>query len=843
MKTPTLFAVDNLRFTESGQVWADFILKGPAYGLRSDKDKETIRLMHQSLFRSLPGESLLLGISAGLSAELIAEQMMNGVDARQCPDWAAECQATIPMLEKLGITQRVYWLSVPLALPNPLQKLLLSFHTPKTQIESALGLPPNPPSQKLITSCKQQAQRVLEGLPATFKPSPVTPAQMVWLHDHMIDRGLYADPPLPPRQHKTTMPMKSRCAFDAPLLDEGGTTDEGLHAAAPLTRKFVKVASTRPGSEGGASYQATLVLSDVPDGEILFPGGELLAHLDSCGLQVDWAMRLTVRSSDEVRRTNQRALVNLNEQYQQREGEISNGLSVLDNAAEALTEYAAVMENNKLEVETQVTLYFTVAGDSAESAQTQAGALSNWFSSIGYKVASPIGLQSDMWWQLHPGVAANALTREYAQITTSAALSTTIACAGDRIGDAKGTLVGVTISNGSFIDATTPCGSVSPVLYSPDGATDSNISGSIAIVGDLGSGKSFALKKFAGSVIDRGGRLFSIDRTEMGEWAQWAQSLTNPHILDVSSPAYSLDPLRLYPGKVGARMAQTFLTALLNVSPTSPQGILLSEVLDTDHLARHKITSLGGVTEYLASSKEDGAGDLHRLMRAFARQDLGRVVFDPEIPPLDLENRVVVFLTHTLKLPETDELQHQHLFAQLGIEKIFGRALFALMTAIAKTCCFEDRDRLGALLADEAHGITCSPEGVKEITEFVRDGRKHRAVVMIGSHDPNSDFPSQTLRGLITYRVVMRQSDPTLAVNALQWIGMTREDGSVDPDLIEMLTKDTSPMVGEHVEPGRRGECFFRDAGGNIARVKVLPPAVTARDQAARTGGAKDLAA
>ena len=55
----------NLRVTSTGAVWAEWLLSGQPYGLRSAKDKLTVRALHQALIRSLPGESLLLGVCSG----------------------------------------------------------------------------------------------------------------------------------------------------------------------------------------------------------------------------------------------------------------------------------------------------------------------------------------------------------------------------------------------------------------------------------------------------------------------------------------------------------------------------------------------------------------------------------------------------------------------------------------------------------------------------------------------------------------------------------------------------------------------------------------------------------
>ena len=78
MKIPTDSMIGNLRFTDSGQVWADYLLQGINYGLRKPQDKEKDRLLHQTLFRCLPGESLLLGVASGLDPHQIVERMLTG---------------------------------------------------------------------------------------------------------------------------------------------------------------------------------------------------------------------------------------------------------------------------------------------------------------------------------------------------------------------------------------------------------------------------------------------------------------------------------------------------------------------------------------------------------------------------------------------------------------------------------------------------------------------------------------------------------------------------------------------------------------------------------------------
>lgn len=841
MLSPTRSMAGNLRWTRSGLVWADFLLHGLPYGLRPIKDKRAVRALHQALFRGLPGESLLLGLCSGLDPAAVVERMLTGIDLSDCPDWAAECEASLASLDAIAPGQRLFWLSVPLGARSA-DKVLAPLRAGFATFKDVLGVPRDHIEPAELSRYAAQASRVLEAIPSPFRPEPATPAQMVWLHEHTINRGLYLDLDLPTTAGddltSSLLTPKGGSALAETLLDEGGQTDldpKSLRRWNPLSRRYLKVRNTEVEE---ASYQSLLVISDVPDGGMVFPGSEILGRIDECGLDVDWAMRLSVRSSQAVAAQNQKALRNLNEQYTQRDGELSHGLNMLDRVAADLAEYVAVLESDKLEVEVQATVVFCVAAAQPNYAVVQAKALAAYMAQIGYKLTQPLGYQEDLWWAMQPGTPTSRVMREFAQITTSKNLAATVPLASNDLGDPKGSLLALNISNGPLQDVDTPCGPTSVILHDPEGSTDKDISGSLAIAGELGGGKSLTLKKLGGDVVDRGGRVIAADRTPMGEYGVWARSIANAVVADVVEPQYSMDPLRLFAHSpaVASRITQSFLTPLLNVIPTSDRGVLLSDVLDPGYLTSHHIAGSGTLLRHLLHECElEGAADLGRLINVFGRRDLGRVIFDESLPPLPLAAAAIVIRTHTLELPSREELEIGHLFDQLKLEKVFGRAIYAYIAALARHICFTDLDTFAAFINDECHAVTISPEGERELVDFVRDGRKHRAAVFLGSHDPETDFGSPTLRGLIPTRVLMRHRDKTLAQRGLKWLDLD----PTDDDLLNLVTKDMSPVLNDGVPEHRRGECLIRDSSGNVGRGKILAPAVASRAEAARTGGAR----
>ena len=1137
VRTPTRAMTANLRWTRSGAVWADWILTGLPYGLRPTADKRKVRALHQALFRALPGDSLLLGVRAGLDPAAIVTRMLADVDLQACPDWAAECEATLDWLDRVGPGLRLFWLSVPLAAARPSDRAMEPLRAASSDLRDRLGLPRAPIPAEEVARRLAQAARIAEGIPAPFAPAPATPAQMVWLHRHSLARGLFVDADLPAATDPLLSVVKTGAALPEAVLDEGGQSDLPARSPArlnPVNRRFLKIAGVSEPADAPASYQALTVVADVPDGGTVFPGSEVIGRIDESGLDVDWAMRLSVRSSSTVASQNARALRNLNEQYGQRAGELSHGLNMLDRVAGDLAEYVALLESDKLEVEVQTTLIFAVAGPTSEAARTQSRALADFLADTGYRLAVPLGGQEELWWAMHPGVPASRTVREFAQITTSRALAATVPLATARLGDAKGSALGLNIAHGPLLAADLPCGPTGVVLHDLEGASDRQVSGSAAVAGELGAGKALALTtpilstcgwttmgallpgdrvfdetgvptqvlavspvmtghrcyqltlsdgstiiadaehlwttlsgasdevrrpagragtatltagprsaveaavdvlwagsgqartwtteqladqlsagiehviptagplqkparqlpldpyllgcclalgrdpfrgaggippaylqaswrqrhdllawltltggacsdgverlwvpaglaedvmallrslgylpslhhlardarrvlvtfpqagtrlldrlltqephrpvpqlrrivevrevasvavrcirvaapsrlflagrglvpthntatlmKLAGDVIDRGGQLIIADRTAKGEWASWAAGLTRAVVVDTSAPALSLDPLRVFGPRIGNRMMQSFLTPLLNVRPSSDRGALLSEVLDPAYLERHQLDSAGALLAHLQHGCTlPGADELARLVNVFARRDLGAAIFDGSVPPLDLASRAVVIRTHTLQLPSREELEHAHLFEQLGLEKVFGRALNALIAALARQVCFADTSVLAGFVVSEAHAMTVSFEGERELAEFVRDGRKHRAVVLLDSHDPLADFGSPTLRGLIPTRILMRHRDRTLAQRGLEWLDLDPADES----LVEMVRRDTSPLGpdGQEVPVHRRGEATMRDMAGNVGRVKVMLPARAERAAAITAGG------
>jgi hypothetical protein len=822
---------DGLMWTRTGTVWAVWRVSPVPYAFQPDDKKHAARRHHTALYRALRGESLHLGLTAATDPASVVLSMIEGVDLTEREAWAAECEATLDFLEQIPIGRRVHWIAAPLANPGA-QAFMEPLRASWTTLQDTLMMPRSVPGRHAIGERAAQAEALRKEMPSAFDPRPATVAEMAWMFGHAMQRGLGLDTAVPvDGSLDAEMHLSGPSVLPSALVDPAGQTDseKKLGPLQILKRPYVKVLD--PTNPELASYQTTLVVSDTPSGGIVYPGCEWIGRVDESGVPCDWAIRMTVRSRDEVTNRNRRAVRTLNDQFDQRSEEERAGSS-LDTTARALGEYQAVMDADELEVEVDATTMFTVSGHTPEQALDDARDLTKYFAAMQFSLRTDPTIQPTLFEATLPGMPTPRAVREYSQITTARAFSAAVPFATTELGDTSGALFALEISNG----AARP----NPVFVNLAGATDKlDVALAMGFVGELGSGKSVSMKTVAMDNVDMGATLMAVDHTEMGEWGIAVSEIPGSQVVEISEDAtVSLDPLRILPPAQAPRVARAFITVLLSVQTKSEQNVLLSKVLQTEYMWRNKITSLGSLARHLEVDCEyPGAKMLADEMRIFSELDFGRALFDDSLPPLDLGSPAIVLHTHKMQLPSRADMEHGHLFAELKAEKVFGRATFALIASLARYRCFADRSRLDIFAADEASKTMSSPEAAEEIGTFIRDGRKHKAALLLGSHDAEEDFGNEVVRGLIPFRVLLRHRDANLARRGLRWLHGLSTDSPVDEGLVKLITEGTAPVTDAAVGvvEERRGECLIRDFQARYGRAKVMAPLVDKRAETVKT--------
>lgn len=825
-KTPATDLAGPLTWTRGGTVWCTWRLTPLAYN-RPVKDKIVAANLHRSLVRVLSGEGLLHSMIVPKDGASLVDSMMTGIDLSQTPGWAAECEATLDVLEQLPLGERFHWLSLPLSNLGQARWSAPTRAAVANAFETA-GLGRPRPAQEEIRSRMGQVAALQEILPAPFRAAPVSVAEQVWIHTHAQHRGM-AELPLPGISDQEL--LSTAAAMTEPIMDPGARTDERPPSRADLMgQRVLKVIDPSGADIHGLppSYQCMLAMAEPPAGGLAFPGSELFAQLDACGLDVDWAVRLRVNSRRDVLARNRTAARRINDQYDQRSGEISSGQHDLDNATKALAEYDQAMAADTSEVEVQHTVILSVATcaqtDHEPDHQVRNRALQHatdlqkWIYDFagGIKFERLPGADEPLWWSMLPGPANQRFMEHWAQYTTSDMFARLVPVITNTLGSGSGQLWALDKSSSR----------PRPVLNDINGLPDLDVSGSFLCSGEMGSGKSFFQKTRASHLVDQGGRFYVIDKSEQGEWVAMASAIGTHQIVDPLEPTVTMDPLRLIGGTEGCDLARSTLTVLLNLDTQGTAGRTLARVLSLRYLEEHDLHSLPQVADHLTSPEcaLEGAVELSDLLVTWLETPIAAVLFDPDLPPADLSVQATVWRTHGMELPTAEQLSQAHLYRQLPLTTIFGRAYYRLLCGLARSLCFADPTTTTAFIVDEAYDATQSPENVADMQHFLRRGRRARALLWIGSHDPE-DTRDEVLAGLIPTRLAFRQRDPVLAARALRYLGIQDTDPQHAGRLEELMT-DTSPLLGvDGVPADRRGECFMRDAMGNFGKVSILGPA------------------
>ncbi|GAA3044337.1 ATP-binding protein [Streptomyces roseofulvus] len=838
MKLPLRHIVDHLVWSTSGTVWAVWSLTAAGSRYMPDRTREQITAQVTSLVRSLPGRARLFGLCARIDASEVVKATLDGVDYRRHDAWAEVAEAQLRLLagedldEPVDMHRRTLWLAVPLPVLGGRGQWQATAGTAWSELAGLLGLPPAPVSAREVAEYRERAAQVESEISGGIGLRQATPAEIVWMHQHAVGRGLDTEllgeaersPLRGSRMTGGVLRSPSHADLGYARLLEGGrpadTLDGGRGKAGGrgsggmlgslAGRRWLQVDST-----AGTSYQAHLALAEMPR-SFTAAGGEFFAELERMPFAVDWVVDLTTVTSEKVVAAvtkKKRDLVDQADQYAARR---ATGLpDALHDAADDLGDLGARASRSSVEVEVQSVTALTVWGTTPAECDQRAAALQARLKGANYRLVRPVGGQDELFTLGLPAAPTPPAVRQYVQHELGEDWAMHGALYGQSFGDPTGAMVGYSQD----------LGTISPVLLNIADAPARNASASFALAGDLGGGKSTLMKLITGSVVDRGGRAIAIDRTKSREWARFARAAApgRCQVVDAATADMSIDPLRVFTDPdIGARYALSYLTVQLGVGAMTEHGALLKTAVKQAAAAPNRSMALVlDALEEMAqedSARGQRAGALVEWLRVAADEPLAAAVFNPDLPPLDLAGDLtsdfVVITTTGLTLPPREAATNPELLRAQPLEALIGRAVLYLIAAIARETAFTD-PRFTLLPLDEAYWLTSSAEGQALIDEIVYDGRKHGAGVGLGCHDV-LELGTSTTQGLLAYRFLARTADPVLAARGLSWLGLPGDD----EDLLRMVTTDLSP----YGKPERAGEFLARDPRMNIGRFKVLIP-------------------
>lgn len=809
--------VGNLAFTRTGDAWAVWRLQGIPAGFGGSKDAEISRKIHQALFTALCGtEALLLGLSSTVNAAAIVQRMLDGVDLTAHPEWEAEARLTLQALKtRDDLGGREYFLAVPLKASSVKSRIKASFNSVSTQIRDLLALPVQLMSKKDADPWHAAALQLKKTIPDPFHPTDATLAEMLWIHARNITRGIpareYPPNPLSPEVVPMSDSVNTRRVFPFAVHDEGARADK---SGSPLKNRYIKITDV---DTQESTYQAMLYLAAAPSQG----WSDILAwfhSIDLIGMDADWCIRMTTVTAQVELQKAKRSERNLKDQANQQQAStiVAQVGGAVEVGYKTLAEYVAALKVTDDEMAVRAGIIVALSDTSPTELEDKVNYFRDQFRRSEFRWDRPIGGQEHAWSQFMPGNATNQLTREFEQTTTVRQFATLAPLVSRDLGDNKGFMLGENQSSGKD----------TPVFMDLYAQVSADKSPAVGVCGEPGGGKSTAMKCIIADEYRRGARIVIVDPTAAKEYGVFAGAITDPTVMNMSAPAYSLDPLRMHGPAAGYTEALWLVATLTRVKKDAEEYRLIRELFKT-----LTIPSFANAYKWLKlmdAARKSYAGydtrtirNAYYLLDEFASTPFGASLFDPDLPVLPLDARALVFLTAGLRTPFESELTNVNTYAEMPPEKLFGRAMYALIFKVCRHVCFIDKTDFALCVFDEAHTVMHEDSMVGELDEWIRDGRKHRAALILGSQDAN-DFGNSNLAGLMQNRIVFRQTDRKLAKRNLLWL---QEGFDTDDSLVKMVTEDLSPLGSDGKVPlHRRGEAIFRDIQGHIGRIRITLP-------------------
>jgi AAA-like domain len=791
VKPPARAVVGQLIWSTDGGVWALWRVRPFAHAHTNVADKLAVHARLRGLLLGLPPESMFLSVCERLDPWDVAADMLEGTDGDQHPAWQEICKTSAERLAGRPLHRRRYYLAT--ALPRSRHGWRDLIRQAGVEVSSSFGMAPPAISARELEARHRQARMIEARLERHVPLTRVTAGETRWLYARALQRDI--DEPAfdaswePPRRNDGRAGVLAHLTHAR--VKEGGDRDD---PGRPRFRRYVRI-----DAPAGTAYQAALALGDMPH-EFVFPGGggEWLYHADELDFPIDWAMRIrsipNAEAQTKVRRKH-RDLVGQEDEYG---GDISGAPPQLADAVGAIRDEAAELAANARDPELQVTVLFSIAARTLAVLEERASAVTAMFEPQEYGVARPTGGQQALIRSMLPGTTAALVCRDYTQFLLPGDLAAGAPFCGPDVGDPQGLLLGLSLDTGS----------PAPVLFDPAYGPQVNKSPSLGACGRLGSGKSFLFKRLAWDTVARGGQVFTIDRTAVGEYVRFGKTVPGRVQVVHLEPGADVcvDPLRTFTGEDRVTVTTGFLSLLAGCSAQSEEGAALAEAIDT--VAARPAACLGDVVDELARM---GQGDpvargLARRLALYRRRGVGQLAFG-EGRPMSLDADFIVFWAPHLALPDRETLQSEHRSRLMLPEEVLGQALLYLVAAVGRQVVFRDPSRFGAALYDEAWALLASPHGQKLVVEGSRDGRKHNGGIWLGSQHPN-DFAIPELEDLLGARFLFDQAHGAIEA-ALRFLGV---NGSVD--------------AANTLEEGlAEGQCLYHDVRGRIGLIQVLEPA------------------
>lgn len=327
-------------------------------------------------------------------------------------------------------------------------------------------------------------------------------------------------------------------------------------------------------------------------------------------------------------------------------------------------------------------------------------------------------------------------------------------------------------ATGAMLGHRMDIGPAAPVLLSPSVTTSASTMG----FGASGGGKSFTAKTIALQELLGGAQVVAIDRTNRGEYVQFAAGLPDflsSEVVDLSGEAQiSLCPLSTFPAGDRVEVTTSFLCLLAGIGARTMESARVAQAVEYVDDGRHggRGHSTRDVLDLLRRWGDEGdalSRDLYYRITPLARTRFARLAFQPGAGVSVQGADLIVLHARGLVLPSKEEVRTGD---DLDASKAASIAMVYLLMALADAIG-NVPNRLSSIILDEAWAFLDSSFGIDLANRVLRDGRKDFKKLQLWSQHP-ADAPPDLLN--MASNVFLSRQVEGAGANALRVVEPSR---------------------------------------------------------------------
>lgn len=549
---------------------------------------------------------------------------------------------------------------------------------------------------------------------------------------------------------------------------------------------------------GVKSYQSYLTVINIPEA-IIFPGREWIYRLQK--------QRVPVEICIDIQNTHYKKalddLANLRKELNSQMQECLDSGDVppskIREAHEQIESLCRELGDNRLPM-SETTISLCVAGSDPEQVEKDIGEIVEHLDKSEFEVARSGADQMQLFMQHIPGT--ETFTRDFVKRLSPFPIAGGIFGVNNRVGDNVGYYIGMANDK--------------PVFFSPTQACLERKSPAGTAYGNLGYGKTYAMRIITFQHVLNGGRAIIID--PKGEYEHWKDlpilgKHTNVVVL-TSDPKNKglLDPFIMFPNDLNhaSDLARTCIMKLSNIkSGTKEDTILKESVKKVVSMTNPCMLKVVDGIKWIMENDEDGefkslAKSLHRNLKATMDNGLSQLLFgDGTEQAINISGRMNVISLHNMSFAGAEK----HEDSYNDDEKLSSILLYLAVDFVRQFMnLYPNEPKL--VFVDESWKLTALQIG-RELTEaLIRLGRSLYLAVLLNGHSVN-DLPSDEMRGLVTYKFCFHTGDDEEAKRMLDYLKL------------DITKENMNILMGKEKDGGLgNGECLFSDLYGRVSRLK-----------------------